>query len=65
MPRQRNRYNRRTYVFPDNFPERLKRFRKSRACRGRRSPAAWRPIATPYGVGLKAESGPTNSTGRR
>ena len=37
----------------------------SRACRGLRSPAAWRPIATPYGVGLKAGSSPTISTGRR
>ena len=26
--------------------------RKSRACRGLRSPAAWRPIATPYGDDL-------------
>ncbi len=26
MPRQRTNYFRKTYVFPDDFPERLKRF---------------------------------------
>ncbi len=26
MPRQRNNYSRRTYAFPDDFPQRLKRF---------------------------------------
>ena len=36
--------------------------RKSRAWPSLRSPAAWRPIATPYGVGLTAGSGPTIST---
>ncbi len=39
--------------------------RKRRACRGLSPPATWRPIATPYGVGLKAGSDPTISTGRR
>ena len=39
--------------------------RKRRACRGLSPAATWRPIATPYGVGLKAGSGPTVSTGRR
>ena len=33
--------------------------RKSRACRGRRLPAALGPIAPPYGAGLKPGSGPT------
>ena len=28
MPRQRTHYSRRTYVFPDNFPQRLKRFQE-------------------------------------
>ena len=28
MPRQRNRYNRRTYDFPEDFPQRLRRFQK-------------------------------------
>ncbi len=27
MPRQRTYYKRRTYGFPDDFPERLKRFK--------------------------------------
>ncbi len=26
MPRQRNRHTRKTYVFPEEFPKRLKRF---------------------------------------
>ena len=28
MPRQRTHHSRRTYVFPDNFPQRLKRFQE-------------------------------------
>ncbi len=28
MPRQRTQYRRRTYDFPDDFPERLKRFQE-------------------------------------
>ena len=28
MPRQRTHHSRITYVFPDNFPHRLKRFQK-------------------------------------
>ena len=28
MPRQHTRYNRRTYVFPEDFPQRLKRFQE-------------------------------------
>ena len=28
MPRQRNRYNRRTYAFPAEFPQRLQRFQE-------------------------------------
>ena len=28
MPRQRTCYSRRTYVIPDNFPQRLKRFQE-------------------------------------
>ena len=28
MPRQRTHYSRRTYVFPDNFPQRLRRFQE-------------------------------------
>ena len=28
MPRQRTQYRRRTYEFPDDFPERLKRFQE-------------------------------------
>ena len=43
MPRQRTYYSRRTYAFPEDFAERLKRSRRSRACRGRRSPAASEP----------------------
>ena len=39
--------------------------RRSRTFRGRRSPAASGPIATPFGVGLKAGSDPTASTGGR
>ena len=28
MPRQRNRYSRRSYAFPEDFPQRLKRFKE-------------------------------------
>ena len=28
MPRQRTHHNRRTYVFPDDFPQRLVRFKE-------------------------------------
>ena len=28
MPRQRNLYNRRTYVLPEDFPQRLRRFQE-------------------------------------
>ena len=28
MPRQRTNYSRRTYVIPDNFPQRLRRFKE-------------------------------------
>ena len=28
MPRQRTYYNRRTYTFPEDFPERLERFKE-------------------------------------
>ncbi len=29
MPRQRTHYSRRTYTFPDDFPERLERFKEA------------------------------------
>ena len=28
MPRQRTNYSRRTYFIPDNFPQRLRRFKE-------------------------------------
>ena len=65
MPRQRNLYNRRTYVLPEDFPQRLRRFQEE-------SGLSWSEIARrletyrhTVGVGRKAERGPTTSTGRR
>ena len=43
MPRQRTQYRRRTYDFPDNFPERLKRFQKE-------SGLSWSEIAHRIGT---------------
>ena len=43
MPRQRNDYNIQTYGFPDDFPERLKRFQ-------RESGLSWSEIARRIGV---------------
>ena len=58
MPRQRTQYRRRTYDFPDDFPERLKRFQEESGLSWS-GIAAREPIATPFGVGLKARCGPT------
>ena len=43
MPRQRTDYNIRTFEFPDDFPERLKRFQ-------RESGLSWSEIARRIGV---------------
>ncbi len=43
MPRQRTRYSRRTYPFPVDFPERLKRFQKE-------SGLSWSEIARRIGT---------------
>ena len=43
MPRQRTQYRRRTYDFPDNFPERLKRFQEE-------SGLSWSEIARRIGT---------------
>ena len=43
MPRQRTNYFRKTYNFPDDFPERLKRFQ-------RESGLSWSEIARRIGV---------------
>ena len=43
MPRQRTQYKRRTYGFPDDFPERLKRFKEE-------SGLTWAEIARRIGA---------------
>ena len=43
MPRQHTRYNRRTYVFPEDFPQRLKRFQEE-------SGLSWSEIARRLGT---------------
>ena len=43
MPRQRTRYSRKTYAFPDDFPERLKRFKEE-------SSLSWSEIARRLGT---------------
>ena len=43
MPRQRTQYRRRTYEFPDDFPERLKRFQEE-------SGLSWSEIARRIGT---------------
>ena len=43
MPRQRTQYRRRTYNFPDDFPERLKRFQEE-------SGLSWSEIARRIGT---------------
>ena len=43
MPRQRTRYSRRTYVFPEDFPQRLKRFKEE-------SGLSWSEIARRLGT---------------
>ena len=43
MPRQRTHYSRRTYVFPDDFPQRLKRFQEE-------SGLSWSEIARRIGT---------------
>ena len=43
MPRQRTQYRRRTYDFPDDFPERLKRFQEE-------SGLSWSEIARRIGT---------------
>ena len=42
MPRQRTHHSRITYVFPDDFPQRLKRFKEE-------SGLSWAEIAPPPG----------------
>ena len=43
MPRQRTQYSRRTYVIPDDFPERLRRFKEE-------SGLSWPEIARRLGT---------------
>ena len=43
MPRQRTNYRRRTYDFPDDFPERLRRFQE-------KSGLSWSEIARRIGT---------------
>ena len=43
MPRQRTHYSRRTYVIPDNFPQRLRRFQEE-------SGLSWSEIARRLGT---------------
>ncbi len=43
MPRQRTNYSRRTYVIPDDFPKRLKRFQEE-------SGLSWSEIARRLGT---------------
>ena len=43
MPRQRTQYNRNTYVFPDDFPQRLVRFKEE-------SGLSWAELARRLGV---------------
>ena len=43
MPRQRTSYSRRTYAFPEDFPERLKRFQEE-------SGLSWSEIARRIGT---------------
>ena len=43
MPRQRTNYSRRTYVIPDNFPQRLRRFQEE-------SGLSWSEIARRLGT---------------
>ena len=62
MPRQRTHYSRRTYVIPDDFQERLRRFKEE-------SDLSWSEISrrlgtyrTPYGVGGRPGCGPASIT---
>ena len=62
MPRQRTNYRRSTYVFPDDFPQRLRRFKEE-------SDLSWSEISrrlgtyrTPYGVGGRPGCGPASIT---
>ena len=48
MPRQRSHYSRSTYDFPDDFPERLKRFQE-------KSGLSWSEIARRIGTYRWAE----------
>ena len=60
MPRQRIHHRRITNVFPDDFPQRLKRFQEESGLSWSEiARRLWEPIATPYGVGLKAGCGLT------
>ena len=43
MPQQRTHYSRRTYVVPDNFPQRLRRFKEE-------SGLSWSEIARRLGM---------------
>ena len=43
MPRQRTHYSRRTYVIPDDFPQRLRRFKEE-------SGLSWSEIARRLGT---------------
>ena len=62
MPRQRTHYSRRTYVIPDDFQERLRRFKEE-------SDLSWSEISrhlgtyrTRYGVGGRPGCGPASIT---
>ena len=59
MPRQRTHHSRITYVLPDDFPQRLARFQEESGLSWSEIARRLGPIATPYGVGLKAGCGPT------
>ena len=65
MPRQRIQYDSETYGFPDDFPERLKRFQKESGLSW--SEIARRPGTYRHTVWRWAEGrpGPTTLTGRR
>ena len=54
MPRQRIQHSRRTDDFPDDFPQRLVRFKEESGLSWSETALASGSIATPCGVGLKA-----------
>ena len=61
MPRQRNRYSRRTYVLPEDFPQRLKLFQGE-------SGLSWSPCGSKLActsAGNRSVSSLKNGTPRR